>query len=51
LSWERRCGPFFGNEIAMLVIDGRRCDLLLERSARLDDPAELIEVARIRLAG
>jgi hypothetical protein len=45
------CGPFFGNEIATLTIDGRRADLLLERSAPSDDANELTEVARLRLAG
>jgi len=51
LAWDRMCGPFFGNEIATLTIDGRRADLLLERSAPSDDADELTEVARLRLAG
>ena len=50
-SWERMCGPFFGNEISTLLIDGRRAEVLLERSAQLDDPNELTEVARLQLAG
>jgi hypothetical protein len=45
------CGPFFGNEIATVTIDGRRAGMVLERSAPLDDAAELTEVARLRLAG
>jgi hypothetical protein len=51
LSWDRMCGPFFGNEIATVTIDGRRAGMVLERSAPLDDAAELTEVARLRLAG
>jgi hypothetical protein len=51
LSWDRLCDPTFGNAIATLVLDGRRAELVLERSAGLDDAAELIEVARLRLAG
>ena len=50
LSWDRLCDPSFGNEIATLLIDGRRADLMLERSAPSDDDAELVEVARLRLA-
>jgi hypothetical protein len=51
LTWERTCGPFFGNEIATLTVDGRRADLRLERSAPADHPQELTEVAHVRLAG
>ena len=51
LRWERRCGPFFHNEIATLTIDGRRADLLLERSAQTGHPEQLTEVARLHLAG
>jgi hypothetical protein len=51
LSWDRLCGPYFGNEIATLTIDGRRADMLLERSSPVGDPEELAEVARLRLAG
>jgi hypothetical protein len=51
LSWERLCGPTFGNAIATLVLDGRRAELVLERSAPLDDADELFEVSRLTLAG
>jgi len=51
LSWDRLCGPSFGNEIATLLIDGRHAELVLERSAPLDEAAQLTEVARLRLAG
>jgi hypothetical protein len=50
LSWDRLCGPFFGNEIATLSVDGRRAEVVLERAAPPDDPAELIEVSRLTLA-
>jgi hypothetical protein len=51
LSWERLCDPTFGNAIATLLLDGRRAEMVLERSAADDDVAELTEVARLRLAG
>jgi PhoD-like phosphatase len=50
LSWKRLYGPSFGNQIATLLIDGRRAEFLLERSARSDKPAELTETARLQLA-
>jgi len=51
LTWRRSCGPFFANEIATLVLAGRRGELVLERSAPASAPEELIEVARLTLAG
>jgi hypothetical protein len=50
LSWRRLAGPFFGNEVATLVIEGRHAETLLERSAPLDAPEELVEVSRLTLA-
>ncbi|HET6876803.1 MAG TPA: alkaline phosphatase D family protein [Jatrophihabitans sp.] len=50
LSWDRLCGPFFGNEIATLVLDGRRAEMVLRRAAPAGDPAQLIEVSRLTLA-
>jgi hypothetical protein len=50
LTWRRRCGPFFGNEIATLLLDGRRGEFVLEHSAPPGDPAEILEVARLPLA-
>jgi hypothetical protein len=50
-TWQRSCGPFFGNEIATLLLDGRRGEMVLERSASPDAREELIEVARLPLAG
>ena len=50
ITWRRVCGPYFGNEIASLVLDGRRAELRLERSAEREKPAELVQVARVTLA-
>jgi hypothetical protein len=50
LAWDRLCGPSFGNEIATLLIDGRKAELVLERSAPRSQPAELVQVARLTLA-
>jgi hypothetical protein len=50
LSWRRSCGPYFGNEIATLLLDGRRGEMVLERSAPAGAPEELVEVARLQLA-
>ena len=50
ISWERLSGPFFGNEIATLILDGRRAEMVLHRAAPAGDPAQLIEVSRLALA-
>jgi hypothetical protein len=50
LTWDRLCVPSFGNEIATLLIDGRKAELILERSAPPSEPAELVQVARLTLA-
>ena len=47
LSWQRSCGPLFGNEIATLLLDGRSGEMVLERSTPAGDRRELIEVARL----
>jgi hypothetical protein len=36
VRWTRTAGPFFGNELATLVLNGRTAQLELDR-ARLDD--------------
>lgn len=51
LTWDRLSGPSFGNEIATLLIDGRKAEFVLERSAPPAEPAELVEVTRLTLAG
>ncbi|MFN2562959.1 MAG: alkaline phosphatase D family protein [Jatrophihabitans sp.] len=51
VSWRRLAGPFFGNEVATLVIEGRHAETVLRRSAPGGAPEELIEVSRLTLAG
>ncbi|PZS12615.1 MAG: alkaline phosphatase [Pseudonocardiales bacterium] len=50
IEWTREAGPYFGNEVATLVLDGRRAEFVLQRSAPANDPAELTEVGRIVLS-
>jgi hypothetical protein len=50
LTWERLSGPYFGNEIATLLIDGRDAEVVLERSAPADDATQLRTVARLTLS-
>jgi hypothetical protein len=50
ITWDRLLGPTFSNEIATLLIDGRRAELVLEHAAPAADDAELVEVGRVRLA-
>ena len=50
ITWRRLCGPYFGNEIASLVLDGRRAELRLDRSAESDEPGDLVPVVQLTLA-
>ena len=50
IEWSRTSGPYFGNEVATLVLDGRRAESVLEKSAPADAPEELIEVASVVLS-
>jgi hypothetical protein len=50
-SWRHLRGPYFGNQIATLLLAGRHAEMVLERSAPPDDRAELLDVARLTLAG
>ncbi|WP_040491859.1 DUF7800 domain-containing protein [Ilumatobacter nonamiensis] len=51
LTWTREAGPFYGNEIATLSIDGRHARMKLERSGRnADGEPELTEVVDLELA-
>ena len=34
LSWSKLAGPFYGNEIATLLLDGRSARLVIERAGR-----------------
>ncbi|MGI8679327.1 MAG: alkaline phosphatase D family protein [Jatrophihabitans sp.] len=49
LDWDRLAGPYFGNELAEFVADGRCAHTVLRTSAPLDDPTEMYEVARVQL--
>jgi hypothetical protein len=49
-SWRHLRGPYFGNQIATLLLAGRHAEMVLERSAPPDDRAELLDVARLTLA-
>jgi phosphodiesterase/alkaline phosphatase D-like protein len=50
LTWKRTSGPYFGNELAEFIADGRSAHTVLRRSAPRDDPAQLHEVARLDLS-
>ncbi|SHG80272.1 PhoD-like phosphatase [Jatrophihabitans endophyticus] len=50
VRWRRLAGPYFGSEIAELVISGRRAETVLRRSAAPGDEGELVEVDRRTLA-
>jgi hypothetical protein len=50
VSWRRLRGPFFGNEVATLVLDGARAEVVFQRSDP-DGSGELIEVTRLDLTG
>jgi hypothetical protein len=48
LSWERLAGPYFGNELGTLLLDGRRAEVLLERTGSRAKPT-LTDVVRLPL--
>ncbi len=51
LSWTREAGPFYGNELATLVLDGRTARVTLERAGRNGDgEPELTEVVDLTLS-
>ena len=49
LEWSREAGPYFGDELMTLVIDGRRADLVLQKAGPVSDP-QLHEITRLTLA-
>jgi hypothetical protein len=51
LDWSKLAGPFYGNEIATLTLDGRSAQLVIER-ARADDTgsARLRQVVELSLS-
>jgi PhoD-like phosphatase len=51
IAWSRLCGPYFGDEIATLVLDGRSARLLLERAGRgVDGQPQLTPVVELPLS-
>ena len=50
ISWARRKGPFFRNELAEFVADGRSAVTLLRQPASSSDDTGLTEVTRLRLS-
>jgi hypothetical protein len=49
VEWTRLHGPYFGNDLMTLRLDGRRADLLLEQAGPAGDRPELTEVTRLAL--
>ena len=49
VEWDRVAGPYFGNQLMTLRLDGRRAEVVLEQAGLVDGRAALIEVARHRL--
>jgi hypothetical protein len=55
VEWTLVAGPYFGNDVMTLRLDGRRADVLLEQAGpvpRGDDPPppRLTELTRLRLS-
>jgi hypothetical protein len=50
IEWSRLDGPYFGNEVATLLLDGRAAEAVLEKSGPSTGPLELTEVGRVTLA-
>ena len=50
VEWTRIEGPFFGNDLMTLRLDGRRADVVLEQAGPSTEPARLAEVTRLRLS-
>jgi hypothetical protein len=52
VAWERTGGPWFGNQLMTLTLDGRRADLRLDQSrTREDGTAHLVTVDERTLTG
>jgi hypothetical protein len=51
LDWSRLAGPYYGNEIATLLLDGRSATLVIEKAGRdHDGTARLTPVVDLPLA-
>jgi phosphodiesterase/alkaline phosphatase D-like protein len=49
MEWSREAGPYFGDELMTMTIQGRNAELLLEKAGPVSDP-QLTEIARLTLA-
>ncbi|MGS0686918.1 alkaline phosphatase D family protein [Nakamurella sp. GG22] len=50
VEWSRLAGPYFGNDLMTLRLDGRSASVLLEQAGPADEPLTLTEVTRLSLA-
>jgi hypothetical protein len=50
IEWKRLDGPYFGNEVATLLLDGRRAVAVLEKTGSSSEPPRLSEVGRVTLS-
>ena len=49
MEWSRQVGPYFGDELMTMTIQGRKAVLLLEKAGPVSDP-RLTEISRLTLA-
>lgn len=49
MEWSRKAGPYFGDELMTMTIQGRSAELVLEKAGSVSDP-RLTEIARLTLA-
>ena len=49
VEWTRLAGPYFGNDLMTLRLDGRSAGVLLEQAGPADEPLKLTEVTRLSL--
>ncbi len=50
VEWTRTAGPYFGNDLMTLWLDGPKADLLLEQAGPSGERPELTEVTRLTLS-
>lgn len=50
LSWARKAGPMFGNQLMMLTTSGRTANLTVQRSGPVTGPAQLTTVACLAIS-
>ena len=51
VEWTRLVGPYFGNDLMTLRLDGREADVILEQAGPAADRPTLTELTRITLTG